>query len=90
MPVLSGLKRMFRYLEYDYVSKYNGCRGVLYDEKLSIYDPDGNLIFQQPWHCGDDSYSKWIMKVKTDEYPLMFKRLKQLEEDVKNEFGIDE
>lgn len=80
---------MFRYLAFEYVSKYNGCKGVLYDDKLSIYAPDGSMIYEQPWHCGDDSYSKWICKVKTDEYPLMLGRLKTLEEDVKREFGID-
>ena len=81
---------MFRYLPFEYVSKYSGCKGVLYDDTFTIYDPDGEIIFQQPWHCNDDSYSKWRCKVKTDEYPLMFRRLRQLEEDVKREFKIDE
>ena len=81
---------MFRYLPFEYVSPYNGCKGVLYDETFTIYDPQGKVIYTQPWHCGDDSYTKWLCKVRTDEYPLMFERLKKLEEDVKREVEIDE
>lgn len=80
---------MYRYLPYEYVSKDNGCKGVLYDDKMTIYDPDGNIIYQVDWHCGEDFESKGECRYRTETYPRVLQQLKKLEEEIKDEFGID-
>ena len=81
---------MYRYLPYEYVSKENGCKGVLYDDTMTIYDPSGNILYQVPWHCGEDFRSKAECRYRTETYPALLARLKELEEEIKSEFKIDE
>lgn len=80
---------MYKHYSYEYISKHNGHKGVLLDDKMTIYDPNGNIIYQVDWHCGEDWYSKECCRIRTEDYPMLIQRLKKLEEDIKDEFGID-
>jgi hypothetical protein len=80
---------MYYNMRYTYHSKRTNCTGELYQDKMTIYDPDGNIIYQVDWHCGEDWYSKECCRIRTEDYPMLLQRLKKLEEDIKDEFGID-
>lgn len=81
---------MYYNMRYTYHSKWTNCTGELYQDKMTIYDPDGNIIYQVDWHCGEDYFSKGECRWRTDTYPTALKRLKELEKEIKDEFGIDE
>lgn len=81
---------MFRYYAYNYDSPITGCHGRLYDDQMTITDPDGNVIYDIPWHCGDDYYSKAWCRWRTDTYPTVLKQLKELEQKIITEFDIKE
>lgn len=81
---------MYRFYPYDYDSQISGCHGRLYDDRMTITDPDGNVIYDIPWHCGEDYYSKGECRWRTDTYPKVIQQLKELEKEIKDEFGINE